>query len=117
MGTNFSSEYISSFDTYIIREYVGKPLMLEKNDKFYDNKYKKQYIYDKLNNFLCFSVFWTKNFREKIGLEMEISDWKIFRLYILQTKPLVEFIKKSYTYNKRKVIQIDRYFICIFNKE
>lgn len=41
MGANFSSEYISSFDTYIIREYVGKPLMLEKNDKFYDNKYKK----------------------------------------------------------------------------
>ena len=110
MGVNSSLEYGSSFDTYIIREYLGKPLMLTKRDKFYDYKYKKEQIRLKLNNFFRFSIFWERYFKERIGRELESSDWKIYTLVIFQQKPLMQLIKRV-NYNDRKNRNIFRALI------
>lgn len=101
MGVNSSLEYGISFDTYIIREYLGKPLMLTKRDRFYDCKYKNEQIRLKLNDFFKFSMFWERYFKERVGKEIENDEWKIYTLIIFQQKPLMQLIKRV-SYNNRK---------------
>ena len=101
MGVNCSIGYVSSFDTYLIRQYLGKPLMLTKGDIFYDCKYKEERIRFKLNNFFRLSLFWEKCLRERVGDEIYNYYWKICDLVIFQNKPLFMMVKRI-SYNDRR---------------
>ena len=90
---NYSSLDYTLVDTYIIREYLGKPLGLTTLDNFYDYKYKKNEERRRLNDFFRLNVFWEKYFRERVGNELEHS-WMIYALQIFKQRPVMKLINR-----------------------